>query len=59
MVDYFTAKGGQLKMNARIKEILLNEDKSVKGFELVGGEIVEGDLYVSAMPVDILKLLLP
>lgn len=46
-------------MNARIKEILLNEDKSVKGFELVGGEIVEGDLYVSAMPVDILKLLLP
>jgi len=24
MVDYFTSKGGELKMNARIKQIVLN-----------------------------------
>eukprot|EP01023_Acetabularia_acetabulum_P008106 TRINITY_DN1351_c0_g1_i13.p1 TRINITY_DN1351_c0_g1~~TRINITY_DN1351_c0_g1_i13.p1 ORF type:complete len:565 (+),score=103.18 TRINITY_DN1351_c0_g1_i13:215-1909(+) len=59
IVDYFSAKGGQLKMNARVKNILLNEDKSVKGYELVSGEVVEGDLYVSAMQVDILKLMVP
>eukprot|EP01025_Chloroclados_australasicus_P060282 TRINITY_DN7721_c0_g1_i3.p1 TRINITY_DN7721_c0_g1~~TRINITY_DN7721_c0_g1_i3.p1 ORF type:complete len:612 (-),score=86.91 TRINITY_DN7721_c0_g1_i3:212-1903(-) len=59
MVDHFTAKGGELRMNARVKNILLNEDNTVKGYELVSGEVVEGDLYVSAMQVDILKLLLP
>ncbi len=50
MVDYFEARGGQLKMNARVKEIVLNEDGSVKHYELIGGEIVEGDLYMSAVP---------
>ncbi|KAG2500804.1 hypothetical protein HYH03_001566 [Edaphochlamys debaryana] len=59
MVDYFTARGGELKMNARIKDIVLNEDGSVKHYKLTSGEIVEGDLYMSAVPVDILKLLVP
>nr|ABR20877.1 chloroplast phytoene desaturase [Chromochloris zofingiensis]ABR20878.1 chloroplast phytoene desaturase [Chromochloris zofingiensis] len=59
MVDYFTAKGGDLKTNARVKEIELNDDGSVKAIALTNGEKVEGDLYVSAVPVDIMKLLLP
>jgi 15-cis-phytoene desaturase len=50
MVDYFTARGGQVRMNARIKEIVLNDDGSVKHYQLTSGEVVEGDLYMSAMP---------
>jgi 15-cis-phytoene desaturase len=50
MVDHFTARGGELRMNARLKNIELNEDGSVKALELVGGERVEADLYISAMP---------
>ncbi|WIA30158.1 hypothetical protein OEZ86_000250 [Tetradesmus obliquus] len=59
LVDYFTAKGGQIRMNARLKEIKLNADGSVKELAMVNGETIEGDLYVSAMPVDIMKLLTP
>ena len=38
------------RMNARIKEIELNDDDSVKCFQLADGSTIEGDLYVSAMP---------
>ena len=37
-------------MNARIKEIELNADNTVKCFQLADGSNIEGDLYVSAMP---------
>ena len=50
MVDYFTARGGQIIMNARIKDIVLNNDGSVKHYALTNGQIVEGDVYMSAMP---------
>ncbi|GIL70058.1 hypothetical protein Vretimale_3332 [Volvox reticuliferus] len=59
MVDHFTARGGEVKMDARVRDIVLNDDGSVKHFRLTNGEIVEGDLYMSAVPVDILKLLVP
>jgi len=59
MVDHFTARGGEVRMNARVKEIVLNEDGSVKELALTDGTSVTGDLYVSAMPVDIMKLLCP
>ena len=38
------------RMNARLKEIVLNEDESVKCYRLADGSTIEGDLYVSAMP---------
>lgn len=38
------------RMNARLKEIELNDDDSVKRFRLADGSTLEGDLYVSAMP---------
>ena len=38
------------RMNARLKEIELNDDDSVKCFKLADGSTIEGDLYVSAMP---------
>lgn len=59
MVNYFTAKGGQIMMNARIKEIVLNDDGTVKHYELTNGQSVQGDVYMSAMPVDIMKLMTP
>lgn len=37
-------------MDARLKRIDLAEDGSVAGLELVSGERVEADLYISAMP---------
>lgn len=59
LVDYFTSKGGQVMMNARIKDIVLNEDGTVKHYALTNGTNVEGDVYMSAVPVDIMKLLVP
>jgi 15-cis-phytoene desaturase len=64
MVDYVTERGGQVRLNAPLKEILLNSDSTVKGFLLRGlngaeDEVLTADLYVSAMPVDPLKVMLP
>ncbi len=64
LVDYITAKGGEIKLNAPLKEILLNDDGTVKGFLIRGlngaeDEVFTADLYTSAMPVDPLKVMLP
>lgn len=64
LVDYITERGGEVHLNKPVKEFLLNEDGSVKGYLMRGqdgGEdyVLEADLYVSAMPVDPLKVMLP
>jgi 15-cis-phytoene desaturase len=64
MVDYITERGGEVRLNAPLKEILLNADGTVKGFLMRGlngaeDEVITADLYVSAMPVDPLKVMLP
>lgn len=64
MVDYITERGGEVRLNAPIKEFLLNPDGSVRGYLIRGldgaaDEVLEADLYVSAMPVDPLKVMLP
>lgn len=64
IVDYITERGGEVRLNAPLKEILLNPDGTVEGFLLRGlngaeDEIFTADLYVSAMPVDPLKVMLP
>jgi 15-cis-phytoene desaturase len=64
IVDYITAGGGEVRLNSPIKEFLLDEDGQVKGFLLksINGnaeEEIVADAYVSAMSVDILKLMLP
>ncbi|VXD13741.1 Phytoene dehydrogenase [Planktothrix serta PCC 8927] len=64
LVDYITERGGEVRLNAPIKEFLLNEDGTVKGFLIRGlkdipDEVLTADLYVSAMPVDPLKVMLP
>nr|AUE44540.1 phytoene desaturase [Scytosiphon lomentaria]AUE44541.1 phytoene desaturase [Saccharina sculpera] len=59
MADYMLERGGELRMEQRISSILLNDDKTVKGLKMQDGSTVVADAYVSTMPVDILKLMLP
>lgn len=64
MVDYITERGGEVRLNAPLKEILLDAGGTVKGFLLRGldgtaDEVLTADLYVSAMSVDPLKVMLP
>jgi 15-cis-phytoene desaturase len=54
------ARGGEVRLNAPVKEILTNDDGTVAGLQMVSGEVLTGfDTYVSAMPVDVLKRLVP
>jgi 15-cis-phytoene desaturase len=64
MVDYITARGGEVHLNAPLKGILTEADGKVQGFLLrgVNGEadrVLTADIYVSAMAVDPLKTIIP
>jgi 15-cis-phytoene desaturase len=64
IVDYIVARGGEVHLDAPLREIMLHADGTVAGFRIGGikgkqGAVVTADAYVSAMPVDPLKLLLP
>jgi 15-cis-phytoene desaturase len=64
IVDYIVAGGGEVRLNSPIKEFLLDEEGKVKGFLVKGingnaEEEIIADAYVSAVSVDILKLMLP
>ena len=64
IVDYITERGGEVRLNAPLKEILLNADGTVKGYLIRGlngaeDELFTADVYVSAMSVDPLKVMLP
>jgi len=59
MVDHIEARGGKVLTNAPVKEIVTNDDGSVKHLELRSGEKIVADEYVSAMPVDVIKRFIP
>ncbi len=64
IVEHIRSKGGEVYLDAPLKEIVLNADNSVKGFTIAGikgqeERFIEADAYVSALPVDPFKLLLP
>ncbi|MGB2924000.1 MAG: 15-cis-phytoene desaturase [Limnothrix sp.] len=64
MVDYITERGGEVHLKRPLKEFVLNDDGTVKGYLLRGldgepDELFTADAYVSAMPVDPLKTMLP
>lgn len=64
IVDYIMARGGDVQLNSPLRQIELAPDGSVSGFRVAGlkgqkDNTVQADAYVSAMPVDPLKLLLP
>jgi 15-cis-phytoene desaturase len=64
IVEYVTARGGEVLLNSPLREIRTNPDGSVASLRIGGirgneSREVMADAYVSAMPVDPLKLLLP
>jgi 15-cis-phytoene desaturase len=64
IVEYITARGGEVQLNAPLREIRTDANGLVTSLRIGGirgqeGREVVADAYVSAMPVDPLKLLLP
>jgi 15-cis-phytoene desaturase len=63
LVDYICARGGEVVMERALRGIELHQDGSVAAFRMGGrgdgAQQVQADAYVSALPVDPLKLLLP
>jgi 15-cis-phytoene desaturase len=65
MVEYITARGGEVRLEAPIQEIVLRDENgaasggTVSHFLMRDGSTVEADLYVSSAPVDIMKRLRP
>ncbi|MEH2466063.1 15-cis-phytoene desaturase [Nostoc sp.] len=64
IVDYIRERGGEVRLNAPLKEILLNADGTVKAYLIRGlngaeDEVFTADVYVSAISVDPMKVILP
>ncbi|ELR97204.1 15-cis-phytoene desaturase [Gloeocapsa sp. PCC 73106] len=64
LVEYITARGGEVRLNAPLKEIKLTPEGTVESFLLRSlddspDQVFSAELYVSALPVDPLKVILP
>ena len=59
MKEHIEKAGGKVHLESPVKEIVTNDDGSVKHLLMRSGEKVVADEYVSAMPVDIVKRMLP
>lgn len=59
LVEHISVHGGQVLTGKPVRSIELNSDNSIKCLALDNGEEVKADVYVSAMPVDVLKRLVP
>ena len=61
LVDHICAHGGAVELNTPLQTIALAPDGQVASFGMGGkdGPCIVADAYVSALPVDVLKLLLP
>ena len=64
IVDYITAGGGEVHLQKPLKEIQLHDDGTVRGFLICGlnsapDTVITADAYVSAMSVDVMKVLTP
>ncbi len=60
MKDHIEARGGEVRLSAPVAEIQTNsDDGSVSGLLMRDGSTVVADEYVSAVPCDIFKRMLP
>ena len=59
IVDHVAKRGGEVLTGKPISSIELNPDNTVKCLKLSDGSEVTADMYVSAMPVDVVKRLIP
>lgn len=59
MKEYIEARGGSVLTEAAVKEIVTNDDGTVKHLLMRSGAKIVADEYISAMPVDIMKRFVP
>merc|ERR1711966_517714 len=59
MKQHIEARGGKIVMNSPVKELVTNDDGTIKHLLMRSGEKVVADEYISAMPVDIVKRMVP
>jgi 15-cis-phytoene desaturase len=59
MKKHIEARGGKVVTSSPVKEIVTNDDGTVKHLLMRSGEKVVADEYISAMPVDIVKRMTP
>ena len=59
IVDHVTARGGEVLMGKPVSSIEVNPDNTVKCLRMADGTEITADVYVSAMPVDVFKRLIP
>ena len=61
--DYIESRGGVIRTNSPVQRIITHEEgqykDAVAGLLLKGDEVLSADYYVSAMPVDAIKKLMP
>lgn len=57
--EWIEKKGGEVICSSPVTQIQLNDDRTVKSLKLANGSEVEADYYVSAVPVDVFKRLVP
>ena len=58
--EFVESNGGKVICSSPVLEILLNDgDSTVKGLRLANGATITADYYVSAVPVDVFKRLIP
>jgi len=59
MVEHIEKRGGEVRLNCPLDRFVLNEDGTVKSLRLRSGEELVADEYISAVPCDIFKRLVP
>jgi len=57
--EYIEARGGQVLCSKILDRIETNDDGSVKQFTMRGGEVFTADEYVTSVPCDIMKRIMP
>ena len=59
IVQHVEARGGRVLTGCPVSAIETADSGEVTGLRLADGSVVEADTYISAMPVDVLKRLVP
>mmetsp|Transcript_24679 Transcript_24679/g.77372 ORF Transcript_24679/g.77372 Transcript_24679/m.77372 type:complete len:436 (-) Transcript_24679:58-1365(-) len=59
LAEHITARGGEVHTSKRLRRINTGDDLAVTSLEFNDGSTETFDAYVSAVPVDIFKLLMP
>merc|ERR1719215_1758754 len=59
MKEHIEQRGGEVRLDAPLERLVLNEDGSVKHLKMRSGEEIVADEYISAVPCDIMRRLVP